>query len=40
MLTLNLENSVKWFYEAVIQSNLTAFWSPGAESFTETARGD
>ena len=40
MLTLNLQSSVKWFYEVVIQNNLTALRSPGAESFTETARGD
>lgn len=36
---LNFQSSVKWFYVVVIQKNLTALRSPGAESFTETARG-
>lgn len=39
MLMLNFHSSVKWFYVVVIQNNLTPLISPGAESFTETARG-
>lgn len=39
MLILNLHSNFKWFYEVVIQNNLTILRSPDAESFTEIAKG-